>query len=63
VKIVRKSPPGFARKRAGIKDHVTIKESPAPNSTRKNRMLKTIRAYVTTGNVLRALLSSPIGNI
>src|SRR6185436_13780393 len=63
VKSVGKSPAGFARKRRGTKAHFSIKGSPPLNSTKKNRRFSAIRAYVTTGTVLSAELSSPIGNI
>jgi hypothetical protein len=63
VKIVTKSPAGFARKRLGTNAHVSIKASPPINSTRKNRTFRAIREYVTTGTILREVLSSPTGNI
>jgi len=62
VKTVTKSPAGFARNRVGTNDHVPINASPPANSTKKNRTFNAISAYVTTGTVLRAVLSSPMGN-
>jgi len=61
--MVIKSPPGFAKKRVGTNAHVSINASPAINSTKKNRTFMAIRAYVTTGTVLREVLSSPMGNM
>src|SRR4030042_773219 len=63
VKRVRKSPKGLARKRLGTKAHFSINASPPPSSTMKNRTFRTIKPYVTSGTVLRAESSSPIGNI
>src|SRR3989304_4833896 len=63
VKSVRKSPKGWARKRLGTKAHFPIKASPPLCSTKKNRTFRAIKAYVTSGTVLREVLSSPIGNI
>ena len=63
VKMVTKSPTGFARKRLGTNDHAIINASPPINSTRKKRTLMAIRVYVTVGCNLRELLSSPMGNI
>jgi hypothetical protein len=54
---------GSARKRLGTKAHFIIKASPPLISTRKKRTFKTIKAYATSGTVLREELSSPIGNI
>jgi hypothetical protein len=63
VKSVRKSPEGLARKRPGTKAHFSIKAAPPLISTIKNRTFRAIKAYVTSGTVLREVLSSPIGNI
>src|SRR5665647_1882319 len=63
VKSVRRSPKGLARKRLGTKAHSPMKASPPLSSTKKNRTFRTIKAYVTSGTVLREVLSSPIGNI
>src|SRR6266699_6483135 len=63
VKIDGKSVPGFATRRRGTTDQCSMKGSPPLNSTKKNRMLRAIRTNVTTGTVLRALSSSPIGNM
>src|SRR5450759_623714 len=63
VKSVRKSPKGVARKRLGTKAHFPIKTSPPLCSTRKHRTFRAIRAYVTSGTVLREVSSSPIGII
>src|SRR5512132_394867 len=63
VNSVGKSPAGLARKRRGTKAHLSIKGSPPLSSTKKNRTFNAINAYVTTGTVLSAVLSSPIGNI
>jgi hypothetical protein len=63
VKSVRKSATGLARKRLGTKAHFITKASPPLISTRKNRTFITIKAYVTSGVVLRELSSSPIGNM
>src|SRR4030095_11048497 len=63
VKSVGKSAAGFARKRLGTKAHFSIKGSPPLSSTKKNKTFRAIKAYVTTGTVLSAVLSSPIGNI
>jgi hypothetical protein len=63
LKSVRKSPLGLARKRLGTKAHFSINASPPLSSTKKNRTFRAIKTYVTTGTVLRVLLSSPIGNI
>ena len=63
VKMVRKSPPGLARKRLGTNAHVSIKASPPINSTRKKSTLSAIRAYVIKGTSLLPLLSSPMGNM
>src|SRR5512142_60245 len=63
VKSVMKSAPGLARKRPGTKAHLLMNASPPDSSTKKNRALMAIRAYVTIGTVLRELSSSPSGNI
>src|SRR4030042_2313460 len=63
VKSVRTSPKGLARKRLGTKPHFTMKASPPLFSTKKNRTFRAIKAYVTSGTVLREVSSSPIGNI
>jgi hypothetical protein len=63
VKSVRKSPEGLARKRPGTKAHFPINASPPLSSTKKNRTFRATRAYVTSGTVLRAVSSSPIGNM
>src|SRR5215216_2734772 len=62
-KMVAKSPAGLARKRLGTNAQRWIKLSPLLSSTRKNRTLAAIRAYVTMGVSLRSRSSSPIGNI
>jgi hypothetical protein len=63
VNKVRNSPEGLDRNRIGTKAHFMRKASPLLNSTRKNATFKAIKAYVTTGNVLREESSSPIGSI
>src|SRR3989337_3284647 len=63
VKRVRESPRGLARKRAGTKAHSPRKASPPVSSTKKNRTFRAIKAYVTSGTVLREVLASPIGNM
>jgi hypothetical protein len=63
LKSVRKSPRGFDRNRLGINAHFSINWLPPVNSTKKNKIFRAIKTYVTTGTVRRALLSSPIGSI
>src|SRR4030095_8108093 len=63
VKSVGRSLDGFARKRRGTKAHLVTNASPPPCSTKKNRMFSAIKAYVTSGTVLREVSSSPIGSI
>src|SRR5690349_12022286 len=63
VKTVMKSAPGFWVRRRGTTDHRSINGSPPLNSTKKNRTLSAISAYVTIGTDLSAESSSPIGNI
>src|SRR2546425_1340126 len=63
LKRVGASAKGSAMKRRGTKAHCMTKASPPLSSTKKNRALRAISAYVTSGKVLRALLSSPIGNM
>src|SRR3990172_7024383 len=63
VKIVRDSPKGSARKRDGTKAQRSIKASPPLSSSKKTMAFNAIRIRVTTGTVLRALSSSPIGNM
>src|SRR6185436_16077189 len=63
LKRVGTSEKGSAMKRRGTRAHCMTKASPPLSSTKKNRTLSAINAYVTSGKVLRALLSSPIGNM
>src|SRR5713101_7661744 len=63
LKRVGASANGLATKRRGTKAHSMTKASPPPISTKKNRALRAISAYVTSGKVLRSRLSSPIGNM
>jgi hypothetical protein len=63
LKSVRKSPEGLARKRLGTNAHFPTKASPPLSSIKKNKTFRATRAYVTRGTVLRALSSSPIGNM
>src|SRR5688572_26761361 len=63
VKSVGMSPAGFAMNRSGTNAHCRMNGSPPFISTKKNRTLAAISAYVTTGEILRAELSSPIGNM
>src|SRR5437867_9695914 len=63
LKRVGASAKGSAMKRRGTKAHCMTKASPPLSSTKKNRALRAINAYVTSGKVLRSLLSSPIGNM
>src|SRR4030042_3369479 len=63
VNKVRKSAEGLARKRLGTKAHFPIKASPPVSSAKNITTCSAIKAYVTSGAVLRELLSSPIGNM
>ena len=54
---------GLARNRLGTKAHCPINASPPPSSRKKNRIFTAIKAYVTSGKVRRAVLSSPMGNM
>src|SRR5882762_6625535 len=63
LKRVGASAMGSPMKRRGTKAHCMTRASPPLSSTKKIRTLRAINAYVTSGKLLRALLSSPIGNM